>query len=310
MKTITNINNIYEITEPSAVALGTFDGMHIGHQHVIKKMVAHSKKEGLKSMVYTFSNHPKDLHPTDDTPKRLMTPSQKMAMIASLGVDYLIQVPFDDYQVNISAEDFIKKILVDQLLVKHVCIGFDFRFGKNASGNKDLLMEKSRIYDYSLEIVEPISVDNSVVSSTLIRQHLLNGQVMKANALLGRPYCVEGHVVDGKKMGRKLGFPTANLKTEYEMSVLKPGVYISEVDLNGTLYPSLTNVGFNPTFDQEHFTIETYIMDFDEDIYGQHLRVSFLSYMRPEIRFKNLDELIDQIHADLLLARKHFESII
>lgn len=309
MKTITNINKLYEIKDPSAIALGTFDGMHIGHQHVIKKMVAQSKKMGLKSMVYTFSNHPKDLHPIDDTPKRLMTPKQKMEMMSSLGVDYLIQVPFDEYQVNISAEAFIKEILVDQLMVRHVCIGFDFRFGKNAQGNKDLLMAHAKLYGYSLEIVEPITVDDTIVSSTLIREFYWMDK-SKANALLGRPYCVEGHVVDGKKMGRKLGFPTANLKTEYEMSVLKPGVYISVVDLEGKRYPSLTNVGFNPTFDQEHFTIETYIMDFDQDIYGQHLRVQFLSYMRPEIRFKSLEELIDQIHGDVLRARKHFETIV
>lgn len=307
MKIINHIKELSPLEKPSAVALGTFDGMHIGHKAVIKAMVAHSKENNLISIVYTFSNHPKS-YPDDLLgPKRLMSPTQKANLLEMLGIDILIQVPFDKEQVNTTAKVFLEDILLKILNVKHISVGYDFRFGYKAQGNVDFLKDNNN-NQYSLDVVEPIEKENLVVSSTHIRNFLLNGKVLSANKLLGRPYCVNGHVDHGKKMGRQLGFPTANLKTDFEMSVLKPGVYITQVCWKDNTYNSVTNVGFNPTFDQEHFTIETYILDFNEDIYNEFIQVSFLKYLRPEIKFDNLTALIDKIKEDVDIAIDYFNN--
>jgi len=308
MKTITDLRAIDQLSRPAAIALGTFDGMHIGHQGVVRAMVDHSRRHNLISIVYTFSNHPKSYPDADRGPKRLLTPKQKEKILEDLGVDILIQVPFDEDQLSIKADVFLKDILLGKLNVKHISVGYDFRFGHKAQGNVEYLNAHKDL-GYTLEIIEPITIKDKPVSSTLIRQALINGEVLKANRLLGHPYRVEGHVEHGKKMGRQLGFPTANLKTDYEMSVLKPGVYISQAKWQGQVYNSVTNVGFNPTFDQEHFTIETYILDFDEDIYDDHLEVIFLYYLRPEIKFSGLDDLIDKIGQDVDEARAYFEKL-
>lgn len=306
MKIINKLDDITVLDQPTSIALGTFDGMHIGHQEVIRAMVDYSKKNNLISVVYTFSNHPKSYPNESNSPKRLMTPDQKSDMLNELGVDLLIQVPFDNQQVEITAAYFLNEILLKKLNVKHISVGYDFRFGKSAEGNVDFLRANEH-KGYSLEMIEPIMYKSLVVSSTHIRNFLMQGQVLCANKLLGRPYCVEGYVNHGKKMGRQLGFPTANLKTAYEMSVLKSGVYISQVTHGLKTYNSVTNVGFNPTFDQEHFTIETYIIDFDEDIYGEAIQVKFLKYLRPEIKFSNLHELIHKINEDVQEAKEFFE---
>lgn len=308
MKIINNLDTLAQLDYGTAIALGAFDGMHIGHQRVIKAMVDQSKKMHLKTLVYTFSNHPKSHHDPKGGPKRLMTPDQKAHLLQELGVDLLVQVPFDERQVNISALSFLEDILVGKLNVKHISVGYDFRFGKSALGNVAFLKNHKDVFGYGLSVVEPVKAKDQVVSSTLIRKHLLEGQVSQANALLGRVYSVEGHVDHGKKMGRKLGYPTANLKTEFEMSVLKPGVYISQVLWRGQTYNSVTNVGFNPTFDQEHFTIETYILDFDKDIYMENIQVLFLKYLRPEIKFTSLQDLIDKISQDVDLGREYFKK--
>jgi riboflavin kinase/FMN adenylyltransferase len=169
---------------------------------------------------------------------------------------------------------------------------------------KDYQME----HKYALDVIEPIRYNGVLVSSTRIREHLLNGHVESANELLGRKYDIRGTVVHGKHMGRKLGFPTINLKTTYEMSVLRPGVYITETVIDNKVFPSVTNVGFNPTFNQKDFNIETYILDFDQDLYDRVLDVMFIRFISPEVKFNSLDELISKIDNDVQIARAYFDK--
>lgn len=303
MKIISSLDHIQ--LEPSAVALGTFDGVHIAHRQVIEKVVQIAQSKNLLSVVYTFSNHPKEMSSVE-TPKRLITPEQKIDIIQSLGVDVLIIVPFDEQQLNIEAEYFLKEILLHQIQARHIVVGYDFRFGKNAKGCTTLLEHYQNEWHYDLSIIQAIRHKGVSISSTLIRQHLLNGQVEAANDLLGRKYDIRGTVVHGKHMGRKLGFPTVNLKTTYEMSVLKPGVYITETVIGNQIYPSVTNVGFNPTFDQKDFNIETYILNFDADLYGEELDILFIRFIRPEIKFNSLEALIEKIESDVSITRDYF----
>lgn len=307
MKVIKSLKDTTSIYKHSAIALGTFDGVHIAHQEVIQEMADYAKIHNLLSVVYTFSNHPKEMNSAIETPKKLITPSQKIKIIEKLGIDVLVIVPFDEMQLNIEAEAFLKDILIDQLKAKHITVGYNFRFGRNARGNTTLLKSNAELLGYDIKIVEPIRYHGMIVSSTMIRNFLLNGDVQCANILLGRTYCVEGTVIHGKKVGRKLGFPTINLNTEFEMSVLRPGVYVTQTNVDGKTFYSATNVGFNPTFDQEHFTIETFILNFSEDLYAKHVRVSFLEYVRPEIKFEQINDLIQQIGQDIRYVKSYFD---
>ncbi|MBN2795880.1 MAG: bifunctional riboflavin kinase/FAD synthetase [Clostridia bacterium] len=306
MKILQSLKQIGQLNTNTAVALGTFDGVHIAHQQIISKTVSYARENNLKSVVYTFSNHPRELTPGIETPKKLLTPTQKIEIIEQLGVDILIILPFDMDQLTMEPEYFIEDILLKRLKVKHITVGYDFRFGKNAKGNTNMLKEYSEQMEFSLDVVEPIRYKGVLISSTFIRNCLLSGDVHCANRLLGRAYCVQGTVVTGKQVGRKLGFPTINLKTEFEMSVLKPGVYATMTDIDGKIYYSATNVGFNPTFDQEHFTIETFIFNFNKDIYGHKVKIIFEEYIRPEIKFDNLEDLIQQIGDDVTQIKKYF----
>lgn len=306
MKVFTSVNEEYCIENNTVLALGTFDGLHIAHKHVIDKVVEIAKQNNLLSVVYTFSNHPKDMNPSIETPKRLILPDQKIEFIEALGVDILIIVPFDEEQINIEAEDFLREIIVKKVKAKHIVVGYDFRFGKNARGCVNMLKEKSKVYGYEVDIIEPIRYDGIIVSSTIIRNYLLSGKVQNANNLLGREYSIKGKVIKGKQIGRKLGFPTINLYTEYEMTVLKPGVYATRTKFGDKIYHSITNVGFNPTFDQTDFNIETYILDYEGDLYDSEVEVLFEKYIRQEIKFGNLDDLMKQIDMDVLIVKEFF----
>lgn len=306
MKIIHSIDQIKESLNPSALALGTFDGVHIAHKEVIESVVRIAKTSGLQSVVYTFSNHPKEMNDSVETPKRLITPEKKIEIMKSLGVDVLIIVPFDTFQLNIEAKHFLESIIHKKINAKHIIVGYDFRFGKNAKGSVDMIKEHSNRLDYTVDIIEQIRYKDQVVSSTAIRTYLLNGQIELANNLLGRKYDLLGKVVKGKQVGKTLGYPTINLDTTYDMSVLKPGVYITQTTIDGIIYPSATNVGFNPTFNQKNFNIETFILNFDRDLYGETVHISFMKFIRPEIKFDNLDDLIKQIDNDVIITKEYF----
>lgn len=308
MEVIFDMENISKIKDPVGVTIGTFDGLHIGHQKVIETVVRKSRKEGLKSVVYTFSNIPRSVTMQKEI-KNIVTLDEKVRLIQQLGVDYLILIEFTRAHMNIPAEAFIREILLDRLDIRHLVVGHDFRFGQYAAGDFELLDSMKSQYNYQLDEIQPVIVDKMRVSSTLIRKLLSIGDIREANKFLGRRHYYRSIVRPGKKIGKAMGFPTANLKTDISMHALKPGVYITQV-LNGDRrYDAITNVGFNPTFEQKELNFETYIFDFSGDLYGREIVVEFFDRLRDEIKFESKEDLVRYIQHDVEKTREYFRSL-
>ncbi|MDM8533074.1 bifunctional riboflavin kinase/FAD synthetase [Clostridiaceae bacterium HSG29] len=301
--------NIEKLESDTAITLGTFDGLHIGHVKIIKQLVEDAKKRKLKSVVYTFANNPSTITNDDDKPSTILEMKCKKRIIEELGVDILILLNFDEKQKNISPDSFIRNILIENLKMKHLVVGYDFQFGKKAQGNIELLIQESKKFNYTYDIVEPIKKDFVRISSTLIRKLLKNGNIEDANYYLGRNYSLEGIVIDGEKIGRKIGFPTANLELDNNFAILKPGVYITRTIIDNKKYYSITNVGFNPTLKQSDFTVETHILDFNESIYGKIIRVDFYKRIRNEMKFSSINDLKESIRWDIYTTRKYFDIL-
>ena len=299
-------NEIEEIkdVEPSAVALGNFDGVHYGHQELIKKAVETAKEQGLKTAVFTFSNHPKNLRPHDRKVKNIMYQEDKEAMMESLGVDYLFNVPFTKEIMSMEPIDFIQDLLLDKCNMKAAVCGFNYRFGFKAAGNTDTLRETGAEKGFTLVEVPPFRINGDIVSSSLIRTMIASGQVHKCEMYMGRNYTIGGEVVVGNKLGRKLGFPTSNLVIDTDMVTPPNGVYVTYCNYNGVRYPSVTNVGVKPTIGKYNKNVETHIFNFDKEIYGNHITVEFLRKTRDEVKFDNVKDLSDQIIRDCRDAKE------
>ncbi len=310
MKIYKNFSEINDIYENTAVALGTFDGFHIGHDKLIMTLIKISEKNKLKSILYTFSNHPRDLF-TDirKRPKIIISSVQKIDIIQKYNPDYLLYLKFDDYHKNIEAEDFIEEILIGKLKMKYIIVGYDWKFGKKAEGDVNLLKTYESKGFFKVEVIEPIRINGQIVSSTLIRKHLEEGRVEKANEFLGRPYELQGHVIHGKSNGKKIGFPTANLSKENNYCPVKEGVYVTLLTVNNKEYKSVTKVGKNVSFDDDECSVETHILDFDGDIYGEKISVKFITRIRDQIKFNSLSHLSDRIRKDVVLAKNYFENV-
>lgn len=299
MKILYSIKDLAEKNEPIGIALGTFDGLHVGHQKVIGDLVGKCRANGWKSVVYTFSNHPRDLTRNGHKVHRLASNEDKIKLIEMTGADYLLLIPFDETFMKTSPEEFVKRFLVDGMRVKAIAVGFDYRFGKGAEGDVDLLRGLSPRYGYDLLVVPPVAIEGHKISSSEIRDKIKHGDMHAAKLMLGRPYSVSGKVVKGKQVGRTLlGFPTANLEVEPYMGLIKPGVYASYTQVGNRIFESLSNVGYNPTFDQKELNLESYLLNFDEDIYGETIRIFFIAHMRGEMKFSSLDDLIAQMKQD------------
>lgn len=306
MKIFTKLDELEKIHHGTGIALGTFDGIHLGHQKVIRTLVEKCSVKNLKSVLFTFSNHPREVVNVGAHISRIMTIDEKKKVAEEMGIDYLVILNFDNEFMSIEARAFIEDILIETLNAKLLSVGYNFRFGHNAKGNVHLLKNYTDIFE--LIVTEAVYESEFNVSSTLIRELLEDGNIEKANSLLGRAYKLTSTIVKGKELGKTLGFPTANLKIFQNMTRLKPGVYISISEIDGIEYKSATNVGFNPTFDQDVFNIETFILDFDDDIYGKELTVKFIKRLRDELKFNNLEELMKQIADDVENTKKYFEQ--
>lgn len=306
MKILYDLNELSKTKEPIGIALGTFDGLHIGHQKVIGDLVKHCKANGYKSVVYTFSNHPRELTRNGHKVQKLVSNGDKEKLIEATGADYLLMIPFNEDFMHTSPEIFVKKYLIDGMNVKTIAVGFDYRFGKDAAGDVDLLKSLSSRYGYELMMISPVQIDGHKISSSEIRDRIKHGDMIAARKMLGRPYSVTGPVIKGKQVGRKLGFPTANILPEPHMSLIRPGVYVSYTQVGDVLYPSLSNVGYNPTFDQTELNFESFLLDFDEDIYDEVIRIFFIEHIRDEEKFGSLEALIAKMNTDLSYAKSHF----
>jgi riboflavin kinase/FMN adenylyltransferase len=297
------------------IALGSFDGLHLGHMGLINKTLELAKKNNVKSMVYTFKNHPLSIINNEKVPRLLMDNETKLNMLEQLGIDIVNLANFDVEYMKISPEAFIEN-MVKHYNIKGLIVGFNYRFGYKNSGDIDLLKEYSRKLDFELHVIESVTYEGEVVSSSRIRGLLNDGSVKEANKMLILPYRLKGEVIKGKQLGRTLGFPTANLKYDTNFQSLSTGVYFTVIEYDNSLYKGITSVGFNPTIEpvDDSIKIETYILDFDRYIYGEVISVYFISRMRSEVKFNSLEELTSQLKKDkeyaenqdleLLLANK------
>lgn len=285
--------------EWTGIGLGNFDGLHIGHMTLINTLINQSQIDGLKSIVYTFSSHPENI-----INKKLVTPmitdlNKKIQLLSQSNLDYLYFEKFDEVS-KMSPETFVKEVLVKKFNIRLVVVGFDYRFGFKGEGNTQLLIELGEIYGFKVIVITPVYLEDQIVSSTLIRKNIIDGDMGKVSRLLGREYSISGKVEEGKKIGRTIGFPTANIYPGDTIIVPKNGVYVTRSIVKGKLYNSMTNVGYNPTFVGQSFvSIETYIIDFNDDIYGENIEVFFVRRLREEKRFGNVNELINQIQKDV-----------
>ena len=282
---------------PCALALGNFDGLHIAHIKIINSCIAYSKSNNLKSGVLLFENHTANLC-NNDKILLLTTLSEKLEILKDLRIDFVYIMPFDEGVMKMSPEEFFD-FLVDTLKSKALFAGYDYTFGHKAMGNSHLLTDLSKEKNIYVNIIDKISLDNTSVSSTKIREFLSTGDIKKANEFLKRPYSLTGKVVPGKQNGRKMGLPTANVNSEDDKLLPQDGVYKGITIIDKKEYKSLINIGKNPTFNADKRTVESHILNFSDDIYNKEVTIKFLDKIRDEKKFSSIDELIKQINKDL-----------
>ncbi|WDV47747.1 bifunctional riboflavin kinase/FAD synthetase [Clostridiaceae bacterium M8S5] len=293
------VNDNTKIKEKVAIALGNFDGLHIGHQKLINIMKQKSEELGLESMVFTFLTNTKTVLDKDNNIELLMDNTQKEKELKKMGIDYLCMIDFSQDIMKLSPEEFIKKILIDRFNVKLITIGFNYRFGYKGQGDVDTLKEIAKKYGIEVIVVSPVKCKSGqIISSTYIRKLIKDGNISTANILLGRNFTLRGKVLKGKTLGKKLGFPTANIKINKSI-IPKLGVYKTRVLYNSKEYNGITNIGLTPTFDGKELVVETHLLGFNEDIYGKDISVELIDFIRPEKKFKSKEELITQIRKDI-----------
>lgn len=304
------LNRFLEEGTYSYVALGSFDGLHSGHLSLVNKIIELANENKGRSIVYTFKNHPRTLIKGATPPKLLMDNESKEEILEALGVDLIYFEEFNEEYMKLTPEGFIK-YLCEKFKVKGIVVGFNYRFGYKNIGNIEMLKELSTKYGYELYVMEPCNYENEVISSTRIRDELLNGNLDKAMKMLNRPYIIKGKVVHGKKLGRTIGFPTANLDYSKEALIPRKGVYYTNVQWQGKIYKGITSVGNNPTVNGDKLTIETYILDFNNDLYGHNIKVYFIKKIRDEKKFNSIDDLVIQLKKDkdYALEEKFFVNL-
>ena len=287
----------------TAVTLGKFDGLHLGHQHLIQLAVSY-QQQGLTAVMFSFILHPGNIL-TEKEFEQIYTEEEKLARLNHCGIDVLISYPFTEEIRTLEPEAFIKDILVDQLDAKVIIVGKDFRFGYQRKGDIALLEKYQMTYGYQLIACDKRMWENHVISSSSIRKAISEGDMESANAMLGHPYSIRAEVTHGRKLGRTIGMPTIN-QIPSGTKLLPPcGVYASQINIHGEYYSGVTNIGYKPTVgEEETIGVETYIFDFDRDLYGEIVEVELYSYLRPEIKFGSIEELIAKMREDSLNARR------
>lgn len=288
------------------VTIGTFDGLHKGHRLVIEQLKKLATEVNGESVIFTFYPHPRIITSPHETNLRLLTTKdEKIKLLGNLNIDHLIIYPFDKAFSELSYSDFVKKVLVDQIKINHLVVGYDHRFGKNREGSYEYLISLAEKYNFNVEKTAALSIEEENISSTKIRKELEAGNITKANEYLGYHFMLQGKVIDGKKMGRKIGFPTANIEA-FDKNKIIPGygVYSVFVDIDDKRYGGMLNIGSRPTFNNnaDNRSIEVNIFDFSGDIYGKELTLIFVSKIRDEHKFDGIDALIRQLKKDKLTA--------
>ena len=302
-------NNIsYSHSTPCVVALGCFDGIHIGHAAVINKAISQAKEMGIPSCIWSFAEPPRRFYNPDSAPL-LTLPEQKEKIISDLGADIYVSVEFTEQIATISPNDFVENILIKNLNAVCIVCGYDFSFGAGGKGTTQTLKKICDDKQISLITLPPVHYNSIPVSSSSIREFLIKGQADKAAELLGRPYAIISTVVSGKHLGRDLGFPTINQAIDKKLCIPAYGVYFTKITLKNTEYFGITNVGTQPTVCGKEVVCETNIFDFSENVYGEKSKVEFLNFIRAEKKFSSVEELKEQVFSDIETARKMIKSI-
>ena len=300
---MTEIHYIDDIPfqKESVLTVGTFDGIHQGHMALMNRLVQKANKHNCRSVVVSFDPHPRSIiHAGEDGIRLLTTLEERSRRLSELGVDVLCVIPFTrDFSLQ-NSKEFVQNILYSKIGLSYFIIGYDHHFGKNRDGNAQTLQQMSSDLDFEVEIVEKKEMGDLTISSTKIRQSLeVDGNVVRAEELLGRPYSFEGVVVHGDERGRTIGFPTANIQLNHRDKLIpKEGTYVIEAQLNGNTYQGMMNIGNRPTFDGQNQRIEVHLFSFNEQIYGQIMRVFLIERIRDEKKFKSSDQLIKQLQLD------------
>jgi len=298
------IEQLPDMSSGSAVAIGNFDGMHLGHQEILQSLVKQGKKQNLSAFVLTFSSHPRKVL-GENSLDLIQTHEQRLDDIKKYAVQGILILTFDKVLSSQPAEQFIDRILIDSLHARVVIVGENFHFGKKREGNVEFLKKISARSGFRVISVPSVIIDGINISSSYIRQLLKTGEIEKASRFLGHPYSVCGTVVKGDSIGKALGFPTANIITPNE--ILPPGVFITQTQIGLKKYPSLTNVGIRPTFHHRGEHIESFLINFKNDLYGRIVNVSFLKKIRDERKFESPEALTEQIQRDLQTAKDYFQ---
>ncbi|MGI6527272.1 MAG: bifunctional riboflavin kinase/FAD synthetase [Caldicoprobacterales bacterium] len=303
MQVIFNYDRNYGTKLPSAIALGTFDGIHMGHRQLIYELLKKKRKFGFQTIVYTFLNHPLQALAPEKEPPRIMLLKEKIKTFSRLGIDVLVLNSFDDFFLHQTPREFLDQ-LYRKILVKSFIVGFNFRFGYKGAGDINYLKTEAEQTELDVVSVPPVELEGEVVSSTLIRNKIQEGNIKDAARLLTQPYSISGTIIHGFGRGKNMGFPTANLRFSSYKVLPAYGVYLTKCFVKGKDYWGLTNVGVNPTFSNGNVQVETYILDCNENLYGQTMKISFLERLRGEIKFDSSEALIRQMELDSIKAKK------
>ncbi len=302
MKIIRHIDGSCPIKDP-VVALGNFDGLHLGHQELIKKTVEKSRAIDGTPVLFTFYPHPLKVVSPGKEPLIIQSFKEKVRIAEKLGIKVVVCVRFTPEFASLEPELFVEEILLKRLSVRCVCVGHDYTFGKDAKGGVKTLKELSKRFDFELIVIPPVKIDGMVVSSTAIREFLRKGDVVNANRFLGRPYRISGYVRKGAGRGSTFGFPTANIYPKGGVIVMD-GVYAGYAYVDSKKYRAAINVGTNPTFKGTTRHVEAFLIDFSSNIYGKRMEIDFIDFIRPEKRFRRIDDLVRQIKRDVEEVKK------
>ena len=310
MQVIENVKDMEPGTH-TGVGLGNFDGLHIGHMALIGTLISECRLNGIASVVYTFMKHPENILRKNLYNPLITSNEQKSGILDSMDIDFLFYQEFDENFSRLSPEEFVKTILIGQLNVRIAVVGFNYRFGYMGRGDTELLKRYGEKYGFKVIVVPPVRVNAEIVSSSLIREYIRKGRMDRVFQLLGRHFSLRGTVVDGRRIGRTLGFPTANIIADPEMIIPAHGVYITKTFFNHQWMSSVTNIGNAPTVrgDGGSFSIETHILDYDDDLYGSEIEVCFIEKLRGEKRYDSVAALKKQVTEDIARARHYWEVL-
>lgn len=310
MKTFWSTLDFKSHTKKNIITIGTFDGVHLGHKSILEKMKNATQNNQYESLVLTFFPHPRMVLQQDSSIKLLNTIDEKATLLEKFGIDNLIIHPFDEAFSNLSAEEFVKDILVDKLNIHKIIIGHDHRFGKNRTADINDLIAFGKKYSFEVEQINAHEIDEIAISSTKIRKALIEGNIKLANQYLGYSYYISGKVVEGKKIGRTIGYPTANIQINENYKLLpKNGVYVVSSEIDNVLYFGMMNIGKNPTIGENDQSIEVHFFNLNEDIYNKNLQILILEHIREEQKFNSLSELQAQLDKDKLFSLNYIQNL-